>query len=342
MANRKQASYGFMSEETLENVIRKTLAYAERECTIAYQGGEPTLRGLDFFQKSIELQNKYNINNVVIYNAIQTNGFDITAEWADFFVTNKFLVGLSLDGPPKLHDLYRKTASGAGSFEAVMKTIELFQKKKVEFNVLTVVNKDTTYAVKKIYQFFKKNYLDYLQFIPCLDPLEDEPALRNYSLTPTLYGQFLIQLFDLWYEDLLVGKQPYIRQFENYIAILIGRGPESCDMMGVCGKQYVIEADGAVYPCDFYALDEYKLGNLNICSIEDIDNTREDIQFIEKSKNHPQECLTCKYYKICRNGCRRTRDEATGKQYFCESYQMFFDYSYSKMCEIAQEISKIR
>lgn len=338
MSKRNHPSYGYMTEYTLENTIKKVLAYAEKECTIAYQGGEPTLIGLDFFKKSIEFQERYNINGVKIYNALQTNGYEITEEWADFFAVNRFLVGISLDGGPKQHDLYRKTASGTGSFDSIMKTVKLFQKKNVDFNILTVVNGSNAPTIKKWYAFLKKYKLKYLQFIACLDPLGEEQGEKEYSLKPEAYGKFLVELFDMWYEDLLRGEQPYIRQFENYIAILLGRGTESCDMRGECGKQYVVEADGSVYPCDFYVLDDYKLGNLNINSIQEVDAGRKEIKFIENSRIYPDECRTCRYFQICRNGCRRTRDEQKSKQYFCKSYKIFFDACIERMCEIVEKI----
>ena len=156
MSKRQQANYGFMSEETLEQVIKKILAYASGSCTIAYQGGEPTLRGLDFFKKSMEFQKKYNVNHVKIYNALQTNGSRLNEQWADFFKQNEFLVGVSLDGGPKIHDYYRKTVNGEGSFDKVIKNVEMLKKKGVDFNILSVVNSHSATKIKHNYKFYKK------------------------------------------------------------------------------------------------------------------------------------------------------------------------------------------
>lgn len=343
MSKREQPSYGFMSEETLEAVIRRVLAFAEGSCTIAYQGGEPTLSGLPFFERSMEYQEKYNVNHVKIFNAIQTNGYHLDNRWAEFFVKHHFLVGVSLDGGPKLHDHYRKTPSGEGSFTQVMRNVEMLKKAGVEFNILSVVNAKTAPQIKKTYGFYRKNHLDYLQFIACLDPLDEEPGSRDYSLNPEAYGKFLIELFDLWYQDLQQGKQPFIRQFENYIAILLGQIPESCDMRGICGKQYVVEADGTVYPCDFYVLDRYRLGNFATDTVEMIDKVREETRFIEDSMQKEEACGDCRYGALCRGGCRRTRQEEQGHhQYFCRSYQMFFDACLPRLMEIAQNISRVR
>lgn len=339
MSKREQPSYGFMDLDTLEAVIRQVLAYAEGSCTIAYQGGEPTLSGLPFFEKSIEFQKIYNVNHVRIDNAIQTNGYALDDRWASFFVRNHFLVGVSLDGGPKLHDYYRKTVPGGGSFSQVMRNVEMLAKAGVEFNILSVVNAKTAPHIRKTYEFYRKNHLDYLQFIACLDPLLEEPGTRDYSLTPEVYGRFLIDLFELWDRDLRQGKQPYIRQFENYIAILLGQMPESCDMRGTCGKQYVVEADGSVYPCDFYVLDRYRLGNFRMDSVEEIDRAREETCFIQDSLMKEETCGTCRYAALCRGGCRRTRQEEHGHhQYFCLSYQMFFDACLPRMIEIARQI----
>lgn len=341
MSKREQSSYGFMTLETLEAVISRVLAYAEGHCTIAYQGGEPTLCGLDFFQKSMEFQKKHNRNHVRIENALQTNGYRLDRGWAEFFKENHFLVGVSLDGVPKLHDRYRRTAAGKGSFFSVMEHVELLKKTGVDFNILSVVNGATAPQIRKNYEFYRKNHLDFLQFIACLDPLGEQPGGREYSLTPEVYGQFLIELFDLWYQDLQAGKQPYIRQFENYISMLLGQAPESCDMRGVCGLQYVVEADGSVYPCDFYVLDRYRLGNLITDTIEEIDETRKRIGFLEESEHKEAACIQCRYYGLCRGGCRRNRlPEAEYHQYFCKSYEMFFDACLPRMMEIAESIRR--
>ncbi len=341
MAKRQNPSFGYMTEDTLECVIKEVLAFAEGECSIAYQGGEPTLIGLDFYKKSMELQDKYNVNHVKIYNSIQTNGYSIDRDWAGFFVRHHFLVGLSLDGIPKVHDFYRVDARGEGSFHQVMETMKLFKKLGVQFNILSVVNEKTVHALERNYEFYKRHGLKFLQFIACLDPIGEEPGKREYSLTPEAYGKFLIQLFNLWYRDLQEGEQPYIRQFENYISILLGLAPESCDMRGTCGKQYVVEADGSVYPCDFYVMEQYCIGNFHENSVTEIDDARKKSGFIEQSQSHHVRCRVCKYYFICRSGCRRNRqDTAPYEQYFCKSYQMFFEACLPRMSEIARILQR--
>jgi uncharacterized protein len=341
MSKRSQSSYGLMSLETMENVIRRVLDYAEGSCMIAYQGGEPSLSGLSFFEKTMEFQKKYNRNHVKIENAFQTNGYHFDKKWMDFLKKNNFLVGISLDGGPKIHDRYRKTPDGKGSFYRVMETVELLKKADIDFNILSVVNGNSASKIKKIYEFYRKNQLNYLQFIPCLDPLGESPGKREYSLLPEVYGRFLIELFQMWYRDWLQGMSPYIRQFENYISILLNQAPESCDMRGICGRQYVVESDGSVYPCDFYVLDRYCLGNLNYDPIEKIDEIRGKIGFIQQSEQKEMACMQCQYYGVCRGGCRRTRQEGIeNHQYFCESYKAFFEACLPQMMKIAECIRR--
>lgn len=341
---REEESYGIMTLDTLETMIRKTLETAERECTFAYQGGEPTLAGLDFFRESIRLQKQYNTKKLRINNAIQTNGMVIDDEWAKFFAENHFLVGLSMDGNKDTHDLFRVDAKGEGTWNRVQKTVRLFEKYGVEYNILTVVNSVTAKKIESVYNFFKKQNYRYLQFIPCLDPLGEEIGGHDYSLTPKMFGEFLNRLFRLWYRDVVAGQGISIRTFDNYISMLMGYPPECCGMGGSCGVQNVVEADGSVYPCDFYVLDEYRLGNLNTDSFAQIDEKRRELRFIEDSTLFNDECRQCPYYFICRGGCRRMRLPEEGYQYpmnyFCESYKIFFAENLPKMQALANELRR--
>lgn len=345
MENRSQASYGIMTEETLENVVKETLRFAEGECTFAFQGGEPTLAGLDFYRKLLGLEEKYNIKQVQISHALQTNGYVLDQEWCAFLAENHFLVGLSVDGIKATHDAYRKDARGEDTYFRVLKAAQLLEEAGAEFNILTVVNGKTAPKIRRIYENYRKLGFSWQQYIACLDPIWEKQGQQEYSLTPRVYGQFLIDLFDLWYLDLQQGKQPYIRMFENYIAVLLGQQPESCEQRGMCSFQNVVEADGSVYPCDFYVLDEYRIGNLNTDSFETIHENRKESGFVQNSLNHTDSCKTCPYFGICRGGCRRHREQPgtnAGENYFCESYRMFFAACLPRMQEIAAAIEQQR
>jgi uncharacterized protein len=227
-----------------------------------------------------------------------------------------------------------------------MKTIDLFRNYGVKFNVLTVVHNITAANITRIYSFYQKNKFQYQQYIACLEPLSKKRGEEEYSLLPEVYGQFLVRLFDLWYQDLLVGTQPYIRQFENYITVLLGEQPEACEGKDKCVVQNIVEADGSVYPCDFYVLEQYSLGNLHNESIEEILNKKRATDFVEESIVSAKECLGCEYYALCRGGCARQRVgseiHSGEKNYFCIAYKEFFKETLPKMQYIAEVIQKRR
>lgn len=338
MGKRSQASYGIMSMETLECVIREIFSFAGEQCTIAFQGGEPTLAGLDFYRQCLRFEEKYNTKNIAVFHSLQTNGYALDEQWYSFFAEHHFLIGLSLDGIRATHDAYRKDAGGQDTYFRILETARGLEQAGVEFNVLTVVNAKTAPRIRKIYEKYRKLGFSWQQYIACLDPIQEKQGQQEYSLTPQMYGRFLIELFELWDLDVRQGKQPYIRQFENYIGILLGQQPESCEQRGICGFQNIVEADGSVYPCDFYVLDQYCIGNLKADSFRTIEERRKESRFVENSVNHTLKCRSCPYFAICRGGCRRHREQPgteRGENYFCESYRMFFDSCLPRMKEIA-------
>lgn len=337
---RSRASYGMMNDKTLRNLMRKLLKRAEGACSIAFQGGEPTLAGLDFFRSVVSYGKLYNRNNVKIEYALQTNGAEINREWCAFLKENHFLVGLSVDGTEEIHNHYRRMRNGEETYHRIQKTVKLFDEYHVDYNILTVVHREVAENIEEIYEIYKKNNWKYQQYIACLDPLYETPGSYEYSLIPEAYSDFLIQLFDCWYCDWEKRQQPYIRQFENYIGILMGIRPEACDQGGCCSIQYVVEADGGVYPCDFFMLDEYLLGNINKTSVACMDQERQKNGFIERSYQVSEKCRKCRYAQICRCGCMRQRiPGAKGlyENYYCEAYQRFFKKCMPKMREIAQK-----
>ncbi len=336
--NRSKTSFGQMDESTLKNIIRKTLPHSEHSITYAYQGGEPTLRGLDFFQSAVKYQKQYNRQQIQVQNVLQTNGYALDDSWCEFFKKHNFLIGISIDGTPETHNTYRHSQSGDKTYDRIFHSTTLLDKYQVDYNILTVVNQKVASNIKNIYHHYKSNNWKYQQYIACLDPLNVEKGTYPYSLTPNQYGVFLTTLFDLWYEDLQTNTQPYIRQFENYVGILNGFTPESCEQLGICGIQIVAEADGSVFPCDFYALDGYSLGNFNEDRLHTIDNKRVEIGFIERSLNISETCKNCEYFTLCRGGCQRNRDfdetSNTYHNYFCTSYKMFFSNCFNRLKNI--------
>lgn len=218
-------------------------------------------------------------------NAFQTNGALIDEAWCDFFKENDFLVGISLDGTRFIHDRYRHLKeTGDSSFDRTMNAIKLLEEHCVRYNVLTVVTGEVAADIETIYDFYKMQGIEYQQYIPCLDPIGEGRGAKSYSLAPEEYGDFLIKLFGKWLKDYRRNREPYIRQFDNYLGILIGYEPEACDQRGKCMEYYVCEADGSVYPCDFYMLDEYRLGNINEDEIAVLDRRRNEIGFVKESE----------------------------------------------------------
>ena len=336
--NREIKSYGTMSLDTLETLVRKALDYAEGICVFAFQGGEPTLAGIDFYKKLMEFQKMYNYKKVNIFNSIQTNGYNISPEFARFLNVNKFLAGLSMDGTQAIHDELRVDAKGDGTFPAVNRTVKLFDSHKVEYNILCVVNNLIASEPDKVYNTLKK--YKFVQYIPCIDNFDG--IKKNYSLDSEKYANFLKKTFDRYYSDFMRGDYVSVRIFDNYIGILMGRPPENCAMNGVCSCYFLIEGDGSVFPCDFYVLDEWKLGNVNKDSFARMLNSETAHKFVEVSRHVDEKCLKCKWQKICRGGCRRDRepiiDGKPSLNKYCSAYKDFFEYAYERMEEIADKL----
>ncbi len=345
MRCRETPSFGLMTAETLETVIRKTFAYADGPVSIAFQGGEPTLAGLDFFRHAAALASRCNVRALPLSFAIQTNGLLLDEAWAGFLAEQHFLVGISLDGPRELHDGYRIGPDGRGTFDAVMERIALLRSAGAEFNTLTVVTRRTAEHAREVYRFFREHGLDHQQYIACIDPLGTTRGGEDYSLTPGRYAKFLRELFDCWYDDLAHGEPVHNRYFENLVGMLLLEPPESCGMLGRCTEQHVVEADGSVYPCDFYALDRWRLGNLRTDSFEDLARRRLELGFIESSCAVCADCRACRWYPICRGGCRRDReapDGTLGRNYLCSAYRSFFEYAMPRLERLAAAAERRR
>lgn len=304
------------------------------------QGGEPMLAGLDFFKKAVELQKKYNTKKLIIENTIQTNGTLVDDEWAQFLHNNNFLVGLSLDGPKQIHNYCRIDRNGNGTFERVTETVGLFEKYNVEYNILSVVTSKTAEKISGIYNYFRQKNFRYMQFIPCLDTDPDKPS--EYSLAPTAYGIFLCTLFDLWYKDFMNGRDVDIRLFSNYAQMAAGYAPEECGMCGKCTTYFVVEGNGSVYPCDFYAVDEWKLGTVGD-GFKKLYESEKSQKFMEMSVEKPQQCGKCEYYRLCRGGCRRWRDvynSYLGVNRLCEGYKIFFKHCLPKIEKLGEMVTR--
>lgn len=327
-----------MSKELITTILQKSIDFAEGYLSIAFQGGEPTLCGLDFFKDVVAYVNDNNAKKVKINYAIQTNGILLDEKWASFLYENNFLVGISLDGIMPSHDKYRIDNFGKPTFARVVEKIKLLKKYNVNFNILTVLNSQTVKYPKEIYNYYKIMEFEYIQFLECLDPLNEKIGQHDYSLENKAYAKFLIEFFDLWYQDLKNGKLININIFDNYLAILAKGHPFDCGMWGFCSAQFIFETDGSVYPCDFYVLDKYKIGNIKTDDFYSMKKTSIARRFEESSLEVSEKCLNCKYIKLCRGGCRRAKenDKEPGINRFCDAYKEFFDQRLEKLLEIVK------
>ena len=332
--------YGLMPLSTLKEIVKNASDYCDGgHCSIGFQGGESTIIGLDFYKELIEYIKTIK-NGTSFSFAIQTNGTLLNEDWGKFLHEHDFLVGISLDGNKEIHNLNRVDYKSDDTFNSVIRGINILKKYVVSFNILTVVTSALCNKVEGVYNFYKKNGYKYLQFNPCLEPLENTTmALDSYSLTPKEYEKFLIKLFDLWYKDALNNSYVSIRLFDNILGLFLKQEYEACDMRGVCSCQHIIESDGSVYPCDFYTYESCSIGNILENSFDDIHNNKNTINFLQESTNRNPKCNSCKYFSLCRGGCRRHREnQENNLNYFCESYYNFYSYSLDKFKNLALTI----
>ena len=263
--------------------------------------------------------------------------------WAAFLGEHRFLVGLSLDGTQEIHDRFRVDEKGNGTYHRVIAAAKRLKKHQVEFNILCVVNNDVARHAKQVYQNLKKQGFRYLQFIPCLDPFGEEmQKQQDFSLSLERFTAFLKATFDLYYQDFEKGDSVSIRTFDNYVSMIGGYPPEACGMAGVCSCYFVVEGDGSVYPCDFYVLDRYRLGNIRQDSFAQMKQSQTARTFVEESWYVEEGCKTCRWLPICRGGCRRHREPFVQghprRNIYCDAYRTFFDYAYPRMEKMARKL----
>jgi len=315
-----------MNKEVLERIISKFLKFRFKESIFGWQGGEPTLAGLDFYKEVVTLQQKYGDSGQLIGNALQTNGILINDEWGKFFDKYKFLVGLSLDGPKEVHDRYRKSAGGKNIWEKVMNAADCLKRNNVEFNILCVISKANVNRVKKIYDFFVNHDFFHLQFIPALEVDQNE-KIASFSISANQYGKFLCELFDLWKRD---PHQTSIRLFNGIVAYKLGYPKGVCTLEKKCADYLLIEWNGDVYPCDFFAQDKYLLGNIMAQNFANLKQKR-DNNFGSLKVKLSKDCKECDWLELCYGGCIKDRifpdNHHPEKSYFCEAYKIFFKHS---------------
>ena len=334
MQHRNARVYPRMTGELLHVMVQRVVQAADSFVHFIFQGGEPTLIGLPFFEQLMALERKYNTRGLRFFHAVQTNGYDLSDEMIAFLAREQFLVGVSLDGTNETHDMLRPDSQGLPTASVVRKNIDRLRTAGVDVNVLCVINSEVARHPDAVFSALAP--YEYLQFIPCLDSLDGEK--RDYSLSSEAYLTFLKATFDCYYRAYMQGRPVSVRNFDNWVAMLMGMPPENCAMVGRCGPSLVIESDGSVYPCDFYALDHWKLGSITENSWWQLLTSAKEKAFLEESLPVPSVCRSCKWYSMCRNGCKRERDPKTGINRWCSVHSAFLEYAYPRMREMARQL----
>lgn len=339
---------GPMNEAVLEAYIRQNFAIHGKDAVVefSWHGGEPTLLPMEFYQNALKLQKKYGPGRKIL-NTLQTNGTLLNDDWCAFFAENRFQIGVSIDGPREFHDQYRVDASG-GSFDRTLAGIRLLKKHGVIFNTLTTVNAANWASPAEVYGFLRE-LTDFMQFLPVVETgctqFEKDAGLRfarppgvhsgliqhpmtDFSVPPAGYGRFLCGVLDEW-KNRDIGKK-HVMIVEATIGNMLKKPAGLCAHEPLCGHSAVIEANGDVYSCDRYVFPAYRLGNLLETPLSGLMEKNRAFG-MHKIYGLPEECLDCRYIKLCFGGCPKdrillSRDGRPGKNYLCESYQLFFKH----------------
>jgi uncharacterized protein len=336
-----------MSDEILEELLKQAMIQSDEYISIAWQGGEPTLMGLPFFKRAINFIERYGTGKSV-GNAIQTNGILVDQDWIGFLKKFHFLVGISIDGPEHIHDFYRRSKSGKGSWAIVKDNTMRMLDQGVQVNALTVLNDYSVQFPEEIYEFDKDIGLNHMQFIPCVEYLnKSKSKIAKFSIDSQAYGKFLCTLFDLWRSDFKDGvPATVIRFFESVFRVYVGMDSSICSFLKECGTYIVIEHNGDVYCCDFYVETRWRLGNIKEHSLVDLLNSETQATFRTMKIDRMAECNRCKWLEMCYGGCTKTQVQNSNggyENYFCESYKLFFEYSskeYQKLAAIWKDHHK--
>ncbi len=349
-----------MNDEVLETYVRRQIeAQQGPEIYFLWQGGEPTLAGLDFYERAVALQERYIPAGRRIVNALQSNGMSFTDDWASFLAERGFLVGLSLDGPAHLHDVYRLDHKGRPTHARVIKGLEILQHHGVEVNSLTTLNAANARHPLKVYQHLKELGINFMQFIPIVERLQEggcfaEPpadptkdcTVADFCASPKEYGNFMCTIFDEWVRK-DVGKI-FVQMFDGILAGTMGRPIGLCLFAETCGDNLAMESNGDLYACDHYVYPQYLLGNIFDGPLSKTVSTTQQKDFgLTKKSNLPKQCRACEYLSLCNGGCpkhrfMKTRDGEQGLNYLCHGYQQIFRHTAPTMQSMGTFLSQGR
>ncbi len=342
-----------MAEELLELYIKQLLeSHRTREVTVGWQGGEPTLMGLDFFKKSIEFQHKHKKPDQIIQNTMQTNGTKLDDEWCQFFKENNFLIGISIDGPKQIHDGYRVDKGGRGTFDTVMRGLDYLKKHQVEFNVLTTVHAKNGDHPLEVYRFMRDEVkAEFIQFIAIVERdnelgYQQGNKVTDRSIKGDQYGRFLMAIYDEWVRN-DVGKV-FVQLFDVALGAWVGAPPSLCVFSPTCGNALALEHNGDLYSCDHFVEPDYLIGNIKEQHMIDLVASPAQRKFgQDKLDTLPQYCLECEVRFVCHGGCPKNRfiltpDGEPGLNYLCSGYRTFFNHIDETMKSMASLLRQNR
>lgn len=320
-----------MTREGLREYIRQLIASSPGpQVDFAWQGGEPTLLGIDFFRQAVAFQKEFRPAGWRCSNAIQTNGTLLDDAWCQFLRAEQFLVGISIDGPAPLHDAYRVDKKGAPTHARVMEGLQLLQRHQVAYNVLCTVHAANSGHPLEIYRFFKEQGVQWLQFIPIVEHLGGDEASAR-SVSGRAYGTFLSVIFDEWSRH-DIGRV-FVQLFEECFSVWAGRPAGLCIFQETCGLGLAMEHNGDLYACDHFVTPAHKLGNIHLVPLEELVRSEEQVQFgLAKRETLPKQCRECEVRFMCNGGCPKDRfllttDGEPGLNYLCEGYRAFFNHA---------------
>lgn len=336
--SRTTASFGLMKPETMGAILANVAAELQPgdKVHFVFQGGEPTLAGLDFYKTFVSIAGQW--QDVQVTYALQTNGTLLDEEWCKFLKEHNFLVGVSLDLLRDCHDDVRLDAQGHGTWKQVVRAIELLGKHGVEYNVLCTLTNAIARHPKKVWQQLQKLDVRFVQFTPCLGEIEGEKS--PFALTPKRFADFYTALFDLWREEMRQGKWRSVKFFDDVVNLLVLGRPTGCGMDGVCRPQLVVEADGSAYPCDFYCTDQYRLGSLTEQTVSQLLAAPGVQEFIDRPQRRPAFCEACPYDTFCAGNCPRMRREMCYADTTYCGYRDFLDRCGEGLAELARKYSQ--
>jgi uncharacterized protein len=358
----KNDTISLMTESVLERFIEQYIqSQSAPVISFVWQGGEPMLAGLDFYQSAVEYQKFYGAGRS-IQNAFQTNGTLIDENWCKFFKQHHFLVGISIDGPQEIHDYYRRNLHGDGTWHKVMDGIRLMQKYQVDFNTLTVINNHNAGYPLEVYSFLKHIGSKYHQYIPIVEqaaagdsqyPLslvspdyKGKKRITQWSVSPEQYGNFYIRIFDQWVKR-DVGTV-FVQMFDAMLANWVGEMCGLCVFGSTCGNAAIIEYNGDLYSCDHYVYPENYLGNIANESIIDMMLSEKQQRFGANKRNTlPDFCLDCEYLNICNGECPKNRIAKTpegdkGLNHLCPGLKNLYKHVTPYMNFMANELKHQR